>query len=134
MDDVVIDTHIVIWYFTGPKIQSDSAQAAIVKAQESGSSIFVPSITIVELIYLLEKKRIPADVADKLREALDDDSTAFSLVNLTREIADEIENVDRSVVGDMPDRIIAATALHLGLPLITSDGNIQKLTNVETIW
>ena len=134
MDDVVIDTHIVIWYFTGPKIQSDSAQAAIVKAQESGSSIFVPSITIVELIYLLEKKRIPADVADKLREALDDDSTAFSLVNLTREIADEIENVDRSVVGDMPDRIIAATALHLGLPLITSDGNIQKLKNVETIW
>lgn len=134
MDDIVIDTNIVIWYFTGPKIQSGSAQAAIVKAQQSGSSIYVSSITVVELTYLIEKNRIPAAVLAKLREALDDDSTAFDLVELTRQIADEIQNIDRSIVGDMPDRIIAATALHLGLQLVTSDGNIQKLTNVETIW
>ncbi|MEO6051679.1 MAG: type II toxin-antitoxin system VapC family toxin [Pyrinomonadaceae bacterium] len=134
MDDIVIDTHIVIWYFTGPKMQSNPAQSAIVKAQESGSVIYVPSITIVELTYLIEKNRVPADVAVKLREALDDDTTAFSLVELTRGVADDVQRIDRSIVGDMPDRIIAATALHLGLPLITSDGNIQKLTNVETIW
>lgn len=134
MDDIVIDTHIVIWYFTGPKMPSDSAQSAIVKAQESGGLIYVPSIAIVELTYLIEKNRVPADVAVKLREALDDDSTAFSLVELTRGVSDDVERIDRSVVGDMPDRIIAATALHLGLPLITSDSSIPKLTNVETIW
>ena len=33
----------------------------------------------------------------------------------------------------MPDRIIAATALHLGLPLITWDRRIQ-LADVGTIW
>ena len=71
---------------------------------------------------------------DKLREALDDESTSFRLAKLTRGVADDVQRIDRSVVGDMPDRIIAATALHLGLPLITSDGNIQKLTNIETIW
>ena len=134
MDDIVIDTQIVIWYFSGPKMRSESAQSAIVNAQDNGGVIYVPSITIVELTYLIEKNRIPADVVAKLREALDDESTSFRLAELTRGVADDVQRIDRSTVGDMPDRIIAATALHLGLPLITSDGNIQKLTNVETIW
>ena len=34
----------------------------------------------------------------------------------------------------MPDRIIAATALSLGLPLVTADTEIRKLTNITTIW
>lgn len=34
---------------------------------------------------------------------------------------------------DMPDRIIAGTALHLKLPLITRDHKIQ-LSQIDTIW
>lgn len=134
MDDIVIDTNIVVWYFSGPQIQSSLAQAAIVAAQQSGGSIYIPSITIVELIYLIEKNRVPNDVLVKLREALDDDTTAFELAELSRGIADELQTIDRSIVADMPDRIIAATASHLDLPLVTSDTDIQKLTNVTTIW
>ena len=133
MDHIVVDTNVVIWYFTGPKLSSASGQAAIVAAQQSGGSIYVSSITIVELIYLIEKKRVAPDVLNKLREALYDDSTAFELVELTQKLADEVQNIDRSTVADMPDRIIAATALHLNLPLVTSDGNIRKLKNVETL-
>jgi predicted nucleic acid-binding protein len=33
----------------------------------------------------------------------------------------------------MPDRIIAATALHLGLPLVTRDLRIQA-SGIPTIW
>jgi PIN domain nuclease of toxin-antitoxin system len=33
----------------------------------------------------------------------------------------------------LPDRIIVATALHLGVPLISRDRQIQ-LAEVETIW
>ena len=94
MDDIVIDTNIVVWYFTGPKISSVSAQTAIVKAQESGGLIYVPSITIVELTYLLEKNRIPVDVIDTLREALDDESTSFRLAELTRGVADDVQRID----------------------------------------
>jgi len=58
----------------------------------------------------------------------------FALIELTREIADEIENIPRSIVPDMPDRIIAATALFLNLALISSDSGIAKLTSIQTIW
>jgi predicted nucleic acid-binding protein len=34
----------------------------------------------------------------------------------------------------MPDRIIAATAFYLGIPLVTRDLRIQALTNIQTIW
>ncbi len=134
MSDVVIDSNIVIWYFGELSRLTERAETTVDAAVEGGGKVVVPSIIIVELIYLIERRRVPREVLANLREALDQDSTAFELVELTREIADELENIDRSIVADMPDRIVAATALHLGVPLVTSDGDIQKLTNVETIW
>jgi predicted nucleic acid-binding protein len=91
-------------------------------------------MTIIELIYLIEKGKIPQDVLDLLRDVLDDTTTAFRLIEISREIADEVENIPRPTVPDMPDRIISATALHLNLPLVTKDHEIQALQNIQTIW
>jgi PIN domain nuclease of toxin-antitoxin system len=33
----------------------------------------------------------------------------------------------------MPDRIVAATALHYGVPVISRDGRIRA-SNIRTIW
>lgn len=133
MDDVIIDTNIVIWFFSQPSLPSVSAQTSIVNALRGGN-IYVSTITIVELTYLVEKNRIPLDVLSTLLSALDEASSAIQIIELTRDISETISNIPRAVVPDMPDRIIAATALHLGLPLITSDSDIRKLTNIETIW
>ncbi len=133
MSDVIIDTNIVIWYFSQPKLPSAPAQAAI-EAASSNGSILVTSITIVELIYLIEKKKIPADVITALQNAIDDESFAIQVIDLNRSVSLAICDIPRSIVTDMPDRIIAATALHLKLPLITSDADIRKLRSIETIW
>lgn len=133
MVDVVIDTNIVVFYFRDVAKLTKLAENAVDDAVDGGT-VFVPSIVLVELVYLIEKNRVPAEVLDKLRQAFDDDTTAFELADLSRGVADELGNIDRSIVADMPDRIVAATALYLGIPLVTSDGYIRKLTNVETIW
>lgn len=133
MADIIIDTHIIIWYFADATQLSKSAETAIDES-EAGGIIFVPAISIIELIYLIEKSKIPQDVLDLLRDALDDSTTAFRLIEISREIADEVENILRMTVPDMPDRIIAATALHLNLPLITKDHKTQALQNTKTIW
>ncbi len=133
MTDIVVDTHIVVWYFADPTQFSTLAENAIDGAETSGT-IFVSSITIVELIYLIEKNKIRRDVLNLLRVALDDSTTAFRLMELSREIADEVENIPRSAVPDMPDRIISATALHLNLPLVTKDDKIRALRSIQTIW
>jgi predicted nucleic acid-binding protein len=41
--------------------------------------------------------------------------------------------VSRADVPDMPDRVVAATALYLGVPVISRDGKIRA-SNVQTIW
>ena len=133
MDDIVIDTHIAIWYFADATQLSKPAETAIDKTETNGI-IFDSAITIVELIYLTEKGKIPPDVLDLLRVALDDPTTAFRLTETKREIADEVENIPRRTVPEMPDRIISATALHQNLPLVTKDHKIQALQIIQTIW
>ena len=48
-------------------------------------------------------------------------------------IAQTLALVNRESIPDMPDRIIAATALHLGVPLISRDGKIRA-SSIKTIW
>jgi len=40
-------------------------------------------------------------------------------------VTDAMAQIPRSEVPDMPDRVIAATSLHLGLPLISKDRRIR---------
>ena len=41
--------------------------------------------------------------------------------------------VERAQIPEMPDRIIAATALYMDVPLITRDRRIRS-SDVETLW
>jgi predicted nucleic acid-binding protein len=54
-------------------------------------------------------------------------------VPFNRDIANALRLVNRTQVPDLPDRIIAATALHLRVPVISRDSKIQ-LSSVNTIW
>lgn len=44
-----------------------------------------------------------------------------------------IQHIPRTVVPDMPDRLIAASALHYKIPLVTRDEKIRK-SPAQTIW
>ena len=99
----------------------------------TGDPIYVPAICLVELIYLVEKNRLPIAARERLIAALDDPERPTHLVAMDRAIVDAIEFVSRAEVPDMPDRIIAATALALQLPLISRDSRIQA-SQVKTIW
>lgn len=48
-------------------------------------------------------------------------------------VARALSRIDLAVVPDMPDRIIAATSLYLGVPIISKDGKI-RLSGLVTIW
>jgi PIN domain nuclease of toxin-antitoxin system len=49
------------------------------------------------------------------------------------EIVDAMREVPRAEVPDMPDRIVAATAVYYGVPVISRDGRIRS-SNVQTVW
>ena len=129
----VLDTHATVWYLTAPKKLSPAALQAIRGATHDGEPLYVPSISIVEVVYLVERGRLPAAAFTRLTEALDSAESALTVVPLDSGVADAVRRVPRDNVPDMPDRIIAATALHLGLPFVTRDQRIRSCS-VETIW
>jgi hypothetical protein len=48
-------------------------------------------------------------------------------------VADAVELIDRDAVPDVPDRVIAATALSAGVALVSRDGKIRA-SQVQTVW
>ncbi len=81
----VVDTHAAIWYiFDDPRLSS-IARVEMDMAAATGQQIAVSSISLLEMVYLVDKGRI------------------------------------------------AATAIHLGVPLISRDSKIRS-SSVPTIW
>jgi PIN domain nuclease of toxin-antitoxin system len=129
----IADTHAVIWYLFADARLSALAKAQFDMASAAGQHIGVSSMIIVEIIYLTEKNRIPADTLIRLQQGLGRPNPVLVEVPFNNAIAFSVAAIPRTQVPDMPDRIISATAVHLRLPLISRDGKIQ-LSQVPTIW
>lgn len=134
MTAVVADTHTVIWYLRDAGRLSEQAAIALDSALQANNPIYVAAISLVEMTYLVERGRIPSEAFERLVEQLTDHSSGLILVPLDLAIAQSLRQIPRDIVPDMPDRIIAATAQHLNLPLITRDLRIRALKTIQTIW
>ena len=89
--------------------------------------ILVPSIVLWEILFIEGKGRIRFDrpPVQWLREALG--RPRVELAELTAEIAAQAVAYGRAGPGDPADKIIAATARVLGVPLVTRDERIASL-------
>ena len=134
MADLVVDTYTAIWYFANSPEISALATQAIDNAFANGNAVILSTISIVEIIYLIDKGKLFLQNLNCLMQYLKLPNSSFITQDLTEEIAQTVAQISRSTVPDMPDRIIAATALHLNLPLVTKDHKIQALRNIQTIW
>lgn len=133
MSTVVADTHAAVWRRTNSPRLPSAAAKALDNASAAGDSILIPSISLVELTYLVEKGRVPAEARKRLVDALAEPDGPYELAPLDGRVAAAVELIDRYVVPDLPDRVIAATALSSGATLVSRDGKIRA-SQVRTIW
>ncbi|MGG6264812.1 type II toxin-antitoxin system VapC family toxin [Leptolyngbya sp. AN03gr2] len=129
----VADTHAIIWYLFADGRLSNLARSYIEQATIGGDFIAISSITFAEIVYLAERNRIPMETLPELIKLLDSGQSVWVEVPFDRAIANTMCQVDRAQVPELADRIIAATALHLNVPVITRDHKIQA-SNLQTIW
>jgi PIN domain nuclease of toxin-antitoxin system len=73
----VIDTHAALWFLFGDPRLSATAKHFIEMAAAAHRKIALPPISLAEVVYLIEKNRLPAAAFDDLRKALANPNHVF---------------------------------------------------------
>ena len=130
---IVLDTHAWIWFISNPENLSKRAEKAVNNAVKD-KSVLISSISAWELALLVEKKRLKLtlEVTDWIAKS---ESLPFiQFVPVTNSIAVKSVNLPLPLHPDPADRIIIATALSVGAPLVTKDNKLLTYSFIKTIW
>ena len=130
---IVLDTHIWLWWISNPENLSTAANQAIDQAiAEDG--IIISSISTWEVALLVDKERLKLsiDLRDWVRKTESLPFVRFMPVDNT--ISLRSVTLPGQFHPDPADRIITATAMTMGLPLVTKDDKIISYPHVQTIW
>jgi PIN domain nuclease of toxin-antitoxin system len=123
---VLLDTHVFVWHLEGSRKISKRTQAAVEEAAESDAAL-VSAITPWEIALLVSKGRLKlgTDVMDWLRDALA--NAGLHVAPLEPEIAVASTRLPFDIHADPADRILVATARHLGATFVTADKALLEL-------
>jgi PIN domain nuclease of toxin-antitoxin system len=129
---ILLDTNVVIWVAFDADRLSKKAKETLEEARRTGEGLAISDMTLLELAMLVSKKRIPLDVSAE--SFLAQVETRFSVLPMNATICARAFALPRTYFKDPADRIIGATALVEGIPLITADREIRNSRALPTIW
>lgn len=121
MDRYVTDTQALVKFMMGQKVFNERCHQAFLAADLGDNIIIIPAIVLMEILYLFEKNRIKIDLI-QTEELLQ--SKNYQCEPLSLEIIKTAAEI--SDIPELHDRLIAATARYLDIPLITNDPVIRK--------
>lgn len=122
---VIIDTHTLFWTLAEDTKKLSPQALQIINESES---LILPSIVLLELLSLLEKKQMISYFDKFIRDISNSKYIVMPLdlavLKNTRLLKNKLE---------LHDRVIVATAKMLNLPLVTKD---EQITDVykRAIW
>ena len=123
----VVDTHVLIWYFTGNKRLPEELKNRIDSVRQQGGRLLVPTIVLAEALAVAAKGRVPFDF-NRLYQVVVAEPE-FEIVEFGLGVFSEVLRIKR--IPEIHDRIIAATARFYGGHLLTKDGEIQVADEVD---
>lgn len=130
----VIDTHALIWHLLSQPNLSPRVRDILAQADRGEVEVIIPTIVLVEIVYLAEKGRVAQNLVQAVLQLLQGSGDNYQVTPLDLAVVQSLAQIPRDVVPDMPDRIIAATAFSLNLPLLSLDRAITRATKIKVIW
>jgi PIN domain nuclease of toxin-antitoxin system len=130
---IVLDTHVWVWWLNDPSVLPTKART-VVREAAAERAVYVSSISTWEVVLLAARDRIrfTMDAADWIARS---ESLPFlHFVPLDNAIAIRSVRLPEPFHNDPADRIIVATAIAIGAPVVSSDARIQKYPHVKAIW
>ena len=133
-DEFVVDTHALIWFLEGNPRLGTRARSVL---EDANSVLYLPVIALAEACWIVDRGRTGIPSVANLLADIHADSRVV-IVPLDHLIVER--SLSLSVITEMHDRLIVATALHLGgsrnsaLPILTVDGNITAAALCPVVW
>jgi PIN domain nuclease of toxin-antitoxin system len=112
---------------------SNTSRHAIEKARREGG-VRVSSISTWEVALLVKRGRLRLSLPVEDWIARNEASSLLQFVPVDNAVAIRSVNLPAPLHPDPADRIIAATALLLGCPLVTKDNKLRDFASLRTIW
>jgi PIN domain nuclease of toxin-antitoxin system len=129
---ILVDTHVVVWLSFEPGRISEVARAAIDDARKDANGLAISDVTLLEMARLASAGRIRSDLS--VEALLQEVESRFVVLPMNGRICARAVSLPASLPKDLADRVIVATALVEGMPLITADREIRRSKVVRTIW
>jgi len=126
----VTDTHPLLWYLAGDRRLSQAAEATFDEAESGAALVVVPAIVLAETIRVVEKKRLLLEFDGVLRAI--QRSSNYRVLPLDMAVISILPKL--TILSELHDRIIVASADLLGAPLITCDSAIARSGYLKIIW
>jgi len=126
----VLDTHALIWYFTGSKKLSRKAKEAIDNCISKGGKLLVPTIVLSEALDIAEKGKVEFDFQRMYQ--LINDNPVFQIIGFGASIFHE--TLEIRDIQEIHDRIIVATARFYSGDIITKDRIIRSSGEIESLF
>jgi PIN domain nuclease of toxin-antitoxin system len=127
---IILDTHALVWAAEDSSRLGKSARELL--AGLGRDDIGVSALSLLELAMLVSKGKLRV-LHDEGAKAIENLASRVTVVPLDADIAWQAMTLDLPQA-DPFDRVIVATAKHLGLSLVTKDRLIRKARIVSTIW
>ena len=131
MTTLLADTHVLQWWSAEPDRLSTHAHDAL----EAAGEVAVAAVTWYELAWLAHHGRITVDLS--LDTWLSGLARSVRTVALSPSIAATAVRLPETFPSDPADRLIYATAIEHGWPLVTKDAPLRRHKGTpaaRTIW
>jgi PIN domain nuclease of toxin-antitoxin system len=129
---ILVDTHVVVWLAFDQARLSQKAKTAIEEARKNQDGLAISAITLLELATLSKKGKFSINIS--LESFLQEIEARFVVCPISGRACARTAGLPGTYPKDPADRIIGATALVEGLPLVTADREIRRSKAVQTIW
>ena len=130
---IVLDTHVWVWWLSDPNRLPSRARKAAAEAA-SDRAIYISCISTWEIALLVSKERLSFTMEVRDWVARSEALPFLHFVPVDNAIGLRSIDLPPPFHKDPADRIIVATSISMGAPVITSDAKILKYPHVKSIW
>jgi len=125
----LLDTHALFWYLVNSPKLSEAARSVFQRAIAGDATLILSPIVLLELYGLAQKINAPFDFAAELALF---EQPPFRIEPI---ISADLYSLDRlNTIPELHDRLIAAIAFRLNVPILTRDPLITACDKVTCVW